>query len=168
MTQNWPNAPNQVRASAVYCLLDEVLWHGEIVPDPRKKLTFKFFYTFPSNMPESQENEEFFFKICTNHVEFDHNYNRNQLSLLFIFFPPTVVKRQIVPLFMYDSSLTSPVAFCVQMAVCTTRLSGTSSTLSERIVLHQLKSRKLGLVWRWKMIWNWQTSWLLLIRELVH
>ena len=31
-----------LRASTVYCLVDEVLRHGEIVPDKEKKLTLQF------------------------------------------------------------------------------------------------------------------------------
>ncbi len=53
------------RASTSYCLVDEVLRHGEIVSDKEKNDIL----IFPS---QCQKNKDvFFFKMCTNHVEFD-------------------------------------------------------------------------------------------------
>ncbi len=42
------------RQLSLYCLVDEVLRRGEIMPDEKKKLTFHSFFIFSSDMPKNQ------------------------------------------------------------------------------------------------------------------
>ena len=56
-----------IRASAVYCLVDEVLRHGEILPEKEKNdISINF-------LRHVKKNKEYFFQnVHLNHVDCDH------------------------------------------------------------------------------------------------
>ena len=72
------------RQLSLYCLVDEVLRHGEIMPDEKKKLTFHYFLFFPPTCPKIKG---FFSKTASIPIEFVYFYYKKSLSNFFFIFP---------------------------------------------------------------------------------
>ena len=87
-----------IRAPAVYCSVDKVLRHGEIVSDEEKKLTFQFFFFFP---PTCQKNKDFFSKCAQIMWNLTIFLTKINFPPYFLFFPPTLAKGRFYFLFFF-------------------------------------------------------------------
>ncbi len=72
----------------------------KLCPTRKKKGHFNIFLFFP---PTCQKNKDFFFKMCTNHVEFDHFSYKNQLSLLFFIFSSDIGQKANFIFYFFSS-----------------------------------------------------------------
>ncbi len=79
-----------IRQLSLYCLVDEVLRRGEIMPDEEKKLTFHYYSIFSSDMPKNQRN--FFPKLHQFQLNLFIFTIKSHFPTFFLFFPPTRVK----------------------------------------------------------------------------
>ncbi len=80
-----------IRQLSLHCLVDEVLWRGEIMPDKKKKLTFHHFFIFSSDMPKNQR----IFSPKLHQFQLNlliFTIKTESLSNFFFFFPLTRVK----------------------------------------------------------------------------
>ena len=94
------NVHSSLRPLSLYCLVDEVLRHGKIMPDENKNLTFCFYFIFSSDMTKKKQGF-FFRKLCKSSWNLLIFTCKSNFPLFFYFFLRPEATGKVLFLFFF-------------------------------------------------------------------